>query len=153
MSKNIIILIVLIVAIAGTLVVKEQNKKIAQQRQAQLKAAEEANQLAAEAQQAINEARRLEAIAKQEAKAFKQQIAARVSQAESLLNAGEYQLAIDAAKNILGNDVNNADAKTILETAVIKLKEIAQQKIDGLTKQAPKKIIEDTNLVPSIPEL
>lgn len=151
MKKNVIILIVLIAAIAGTLIVKQQNKKAVQQREAQLRIAEEANRLAAEAQKAITEAKKLEEIARQEAEALKQKIATYAFEARTLLNNGQYQQAIDAAKNILSNDVNNSDAKSILETAVVKLKEIAQEKINALTKQEPKKIVEDADLVPSIP--
>lgn len=151
MKKNVIILIVLIAAIAGTLIVKQQNKKAVQQREAQLRIAEEANKLAAEAQKAITEAKKLEEIARQEAEALKQKIATYAFEARTLLNNGQYQQAIDAAKNILSNDVNNSDAKSILETAVVKLKEIAQEKINALTKQEPKKIVEDADLVPSIP--
>lgn len=150
MKKNVIILIVLIAAIAGTLIVKQQNKKAVQQREAQLRIAEEANRLAAEAQKAITEAKKLEEIARQEAEALKQKIATYAFEARTLLNNGQYQQAIDAAKNILSADVNNADAKSILETAMVKLKEIAQEKINALTKQEPKKIVEDADLVPSI---
>jgi len=151
MNKNVIVLIVIVAAIAGTLIVKQQNEKAAQLREIQLKTAEDANKLAAEAQKAINEAKRLEEIAKKEAEALERQIAKYVYDATTLLNAGQYQQAIDAAKNILSNDANNSDAKAILETAMTKLNEIAQQKINALTKQEPKKIVEDSDLVPSIP--
>ena len=52
----------------------------------------------------------------------------------------------------LGRDSNNAEAKVILETAMVKLKEIAQQQIDALTKQETQKMVEDSDLVPAIPK-
>jgi len=81
---------------------------------------------------------------------LKKEIATYVSDAQILLNNSQYQQAIDAAKNILVRDVDNTAAKMILESSIIKLKEIAQNEINALTKQEPKKIIEDSDLVPSI---
>jgi len=152
MSKNVIVLVVIIAAIAGTLIIRQQNEKAAQQRKAQLKIAEEANRLAAEAQKALNEAKKLEEIARQEAETLSKQLAVYISEAKSSLNGGQYQQAIDTAKNILSQDAENSEARVILETAVVKLKEIAQQQITTLTKQKPQKIVEDSDLVPSIPE-
>jgi uncharacterized protein HemX len=151
MNKNMIVLVVLVLAIAGTLIVTQQNEKAAQQKQAQLKAAEEANRLAAEAQQAINEAKRLEQIAKQEAEALKNKIAGQIAQAKSQIDGGQYQQAIDTAKNVLSYDAENSDAKEILELAMAKLKEIAQQQINALTKQEVQKVVKDSDLVPGIP--
>ena len=152
MSKTMIVVIVLIVATGATLVAIQQNEKAAQEKQAQLKIAEDANRLAAEAQKAIDEAKRIEEIARQEAEALSTQIATYVLEAKSLLDAGQHQQAIDAAKNVLGQDANNAEAKVILKTAMAQLKEIAQQQIDALTKQETQKMVEDSDLVPSTPE-
>lgn len=152
MTKTRIIIIVLIVATVGTILAIQQGEKSAQKRLTQLKIAEDAQRLVAEAQRAINEAKRVEQIAREEAGVLKAQIATYILEAKSLLDAGQFQQAIDAAKNVLGQDSNNAEAKVILETAMVKLKEIAQRQIDALTKQKTQKMVEDSDLVPAIPE-
>lgn len=152
MTKTRIIIIVLVVATVGTILAIQQGEKSAQKRLTQLKIAEDAQRLVAEAQRAINEAKRVERIAREEADALKAQIATYILEAKSLLDAGQFQQAIDAAKNVLGQDSNNAEAKVILETAMVKLKEIAQRQIDALTKQKTQKMVEDSDLVPAIPE-
>jgi len=151
MKKIVVIIIVIIVATVATLVTIQQGEKAAQERLTQLKIAEDANRLAAEALGVINEAKRIEEIARQEAEALNAQIATYVFEAKSLLDAGQFQQAIDAAKNILAQDAQNAEAKVILESAMVKLKEIAQQQINALTKQEPQKMVEDSDLIPAIP--
>ena len=152
MTKTRIIIIVLVVATVGTILAIRQGDKAAQKRLVQLKIVEDAQRLAADAQRAINEAKRVERIAREEAEALKTQIATYILEAKTLLDAGQFQQAINAAKNVLGQDSNNAEAKVILETAMVKLKEIAQRHIDALTKQKPQKMVEDSDLVPAIPE-
>ncbi len=152
MTKTRIIIIVLVVATAGTILAIRQGEKSAQERLTQLKITEDAQRLVAEAQRAINEAKRVERIAREEAEALKAQIATYILEAKSLLDAGQFQQAIDAAKNVLGQDSNNAEAKVILETAMVKLKEIAQRHINALTKQETQKMVEDSDLVPAIPK-
>lgn len=152
MTKTRIIIIVLVVATVGTILAIQQGEKSAQERLTQLKIAEDAQRLVLEAQRAINEAKRVERISREEAEVLKAQIATYILEAKSLLDAGQFQQAIDAAKNVLGQDSNNAEAKVILETAMVKLKEIAQRQIDALTKKATQKMVEDSDLVPAIPE-
>jgi len=152
MNKIVVLIIVIIVATIGTLVAIQQGDKAAQERLVQLRIAEKANRLAAEAQRAIAEAKKVEEIDRQEAEVFNTQMATYVFEAKSLLDAGQFQQAIDAAKNVLGQDAQNAEAKVILNTAVVKLQEIAQQQIDALTKQEPQKMVEDSDLVPAIPK-
>ena len=156
MNKNVIILLVLVAAIVGTLIVRQQSKQAAQKRHHQLKTAENANRLAAEAQKAINDAKRLEEIARQETEILKKKIATRIFEAKSLLDDDNYQKAIDTAKNVFTLDADNTEAKMILESAMAKLKEIAQQQIDALAKQKSQKMIEESDLIlsaPSVPSI
>jgi len=159
MTKTRIIMIVIVVATIGTILAIQKGEQAANKRLSQLKIAENANRLAAEAkraiveaQQAIAEAKRVEIIARQKAETLRAQIAIYILEAKSLLDAGQYKQAINAAKNVLGQDSNNAEAKVILEIAMVKLKEIAQQQIDALTKQETQKMVEDSDLVPAIPK-
>ncbi len=147
MKKNMIILSVLVLAVVGTIIYTQQQQKTEEQRQMQLKAAEEANKLAAEAQKAINEAK----MAEEAAKALQTKINELVFQAKTLLESGEHQKAIDIAKNILSQDADNGQAKSILETAMAKLKEIAQKQTEALTEQAPQKVLENLNTGLNIP--
>jgi len=151
MNRNVIILSILVLAIVGTIVVTQKNQKAAELRQMQLKAAEKANKLAAEAQKAINEAKMAEEAAKQAAEALKAKMNGLVVQAKSLLEDNKYQEAINIAKNILSQDANNADAKSILETAMAKLKEIAQQQAEALTKQEAQKTLENLGAGLTVP--
>jgi len=152
MNKIVVISIIIVVATAGTLIAIRQGENAAQERLGQLKIAENANRLALEAQKAIIDAKRVEEIARREAEALNAQIAGYVLEAKSLLDLGQFQQAIDAAKNVLSQDAANAEAKVILKTAMVKLQEIAQQQINALTKQKPQKMVEDSDLAPSIPK-
>lgn len=149
MNKKIIVLLVIIAAIVGALVVRQQSEQVALKRHHQLKSTEKANRLAAEAQKAINDAKRIKEIARKKAETLSKKIANRVFEAKSLLDDGSYQKAINAAKSVFALDSDNTEAKMILESAMIKLKEIAQQQIDALAKQESQKMIEESDLVPS----
>lgn len=161
MSKSMIIVLVLILVAAGAFIINNQNQKAAQleqmqlreaeeaknieARQARQRALEEARRVEAEAQRAkqaaLEEAKKLEEAAKQQDAELQTKIGGLIAQAKSLLDGGKYQEAIDMAKNILSQDANNSEAKSILETAMAKLKEMAQEQATSLIKEDPKKAL------------
>ena len=98
---------------------------------AKLQALEAAQKAEAEAQrikqQALEEARRMEEAARREAEAVKAKINGLVAQAQSLLDSGQYQNALNLATSILSQDANNAAAQSIVAQAREKLKGVNPQ--------------------------
>ena len=77
-----------------------------------------------------------EETARKAAEELKAKLAQLVAQAQSLLNGGNFQGAIDIAQQVLNQDVGNATAKTIIETAKRKIAELAQHQAEALKQEA-----------------
>lgn len=133
----------------------ELRRLAAEAQAAKQKALEETNRIEAEAQlakqKALDEARRAEAEAqearqlaqeavRQKAEEIQGMVDSLVTQATSMLDAGQYQQAIDIAKKILADDPNNPDAKSIIERATAMLKEAAQEKADALMQRGQESV-------------
>lgn len=169
MNKSVIIILILVLVGAGVIIITKQNQKNTQLKQeqllkeariskqkslaieakriaveqAKLKALEVAREAEAEAQRvkqaALEEVKRLEEAGKKEAEELQSKISGLIAQGRSLLESGNYQQAADLAKNILNLDVDNSQAKLILDTAIAKIEEVVQQQAAPLVKEEPKK--------------
>jgi len=140
----IIVLILMLVGIGAVIVTRQGQKsplleqaRMQATQQAKPTALEEARRVEAEAQKAkpmaMDEAKKL-----QEAAELQAALGGLIAQAKSLLESGEYQEAIDTAKNILSQDANNTEAISILETATARLNELVQQQEPALMSDVPK---------------
>lgn len=147
MNKNLILVFIVILVVAGAIAVIQQQQSTnqieqmakeleAQRTRQEITRADQAKQQALERatraeaaverikQQTLQEARKIEEAAKQRAEEF---INGLLAQAQSALNNGQYQEAVNLAQNILSQDPNNLQARSIMETAKSKLTEIIQQ--------------------------
>ena len=122
-----------------------QEKQRALAEQAKQKALEEAKKIEAEAQKAkqiaMEEAQKAEEAAKQKAAELQTMLSGLIAQAKAFLDSGKFQEAIDMAKNILSQDPNNPEAKSILDQAMAKLKEVAQEKAASLITEDSSKAL------------
>jgi len=113
----------------------EETKRIeAEAQKAKQEALEKARIAEAEAQKAKEMA--LEAV-KQRAAEIQAKINELIAQTTALLENAEYQGAINVAQEILKLDPNSAEAKSIIEKATAKLKEIAADQVNALTGGVP----------------
>jgi len=84
---------------------------------------------------ALQEVKKLEEASKKETQKLQSKISELIAQAQSLLESAKYQQAADLANNILNLDADNPQAKLILDTAMAKSKEVAQeQAVNTITK-------------------
>jgi len=166
MNKNRILIFIVILVVVGAGVIIQQQRSVEQvnqmeqqaikevqrvkieQARLQAIAAEKAKQQAileaqqAEAevermkQQSLEEARKAQEAARREAAALQAAISNLTTQAQSLLDDGQYQQAIDIAKNALSSDPGNPIAKSIIEKATVMLNEAVQEKAGALMGDA-----------------
>ena len=158
------IVLVLLLIGGGAFYVNKQNQEAAQLEQTQLLEAQQAKQktLAEEAkraaakqakQRALEVARKAEAeaqkakqlaaqAAEKSAAELQSKISGLVAQAKSSLEGGDYQGAIDSAKSVLSQDAGNAEAKSILETAMAKIKDFVKEQALSNVNEDPAQALE-----------
>ena len=110
---------------AGKVQSKANEEKAAAEKQAQ----EMAKQAEVTAQQA---AQQVQAKAQQAVEETKKKAQDLLITAKQYMDQGKFEQAVNAAQEVLKLDVNNVDAKKIIETAQAKIKEMAQQSMGDL---------------------
>lgn len=94
------------------------------------KSAEQGVQAVANAQQNVQDS----------ANQMVEQAKSLLASAREMLNNGKFEEAIATAQKVLSIDPNNIDAKNIIETAKVKIAEMAKQKAGELTGDLSNKI-------------
>ncbi len=137
----------------------ELRRVVAEAQAAKQKALEETRRIEAEAQRAkqaaLETARRAEAEAqkakeeaatavKEKAAEIQAKINDLVAQAKALLDSGDFQKAIDLAKEILGLDPNSTEANVIIQAATA----AAEQKVGGMIEGAQEQLGESAPAIP-----
>lgn len=181
MKKSRVLIIIVILVVVGAIIIIQQQQSINQVEQMEAQAledirrveiekkrlqvvhAEKEKQLALEAarkaeaeaqrvkQQALEGARRIEEAAKNKVEELKAKVNQLVVQAQSLLDSGKFQDAINAAQSILSLDANNVSAKSIIDQAKAKLQEAVQQQAETL-KQGAQEVLEGLGATVPVPD-
>jgi hypothetical protein len=153
--NNRILIFIIILVIFGAVVIIQQQKSMNQVEQMERQAiekvheaeVEQAKQMALEAvqhvetrtqevlQNALSEVKRVGEEAREKAEGLKAKIVGLVAQAQSLLDGGQFQQAIDLANTILGEDPGNMQAQSIIKQATAKLQEAAQRQSEAIAAE------------------
>jgi colicin import membrane protein len=120
-----------------TAAIQEAQKAKEEAMKAEQMALERAKQAEAEALKAKQAA---EAAAQKASEEVKAKVSQLIAEAQALLDGGQFQAAIDMAKQVLADDPNNLDAQSIIEKATAKLKEAASQGVQNLMDAAQQAI-------------
>jgi tetratricopeptide (TPR) repeat protein len=169
--NNRVLIFVIILVVFGAVVIIQQQKSQDQVDQKEIQAMQEvhkaevgmakqaaidaARQAEAQAQAALqntlDQARMAEVEVRKKADELQAKIVGLVSQAQALLDSGQFQQAIDLAKTILGEDPNNLNAQSIIDRATAKLAEAAQQQINAAIPEAQNALQEAIPALPNTP--